>query len=142
MEHTELVNYALGIAKRAMPAGDRRMRVKEKTMENKCSSGGECGCSVEHASCGHAACETRKAACCQVEQAVEMWTCAGHQAWKEVHVDLLKAKILKAWGPQMEKTADAVIEAMGTQWQAMMAQGKAKTDLKQKIVSIFSEQKK
>jgi hypothetical protein len=71
-----------------------------------------------------------------------MWTCAGHQAWKEVHVDILKAKILKAWGPQMEKTADAVIEAMGVQWQAMTAQGNAKAQLKQKIVTIFSESKK
>jgi len=57
-------------------------------------------------------------------------------------VDILKAKILKTWGPQMEKTADAVIEAMGIEWQAMMAEGKAKTDLKQKIVSIFNETRK
>ncbi len=110
-------------------------------MENKCSCGGQSGCAGEQGACGHEACETRKAACCQVEKAVEMWTCAGHQAWKEVHVELLKAKILKAWGPQMEKTADAVVEAMGTQWQAALAQGKAKADLKQKIASIFSEQK-
>jgi hypothetical protein len=54
----------------------------------------------------------------------------------------LKAKILKAWGPQMEKTADAVIEAMGIQWQAMTAQGNAKAQLKQKILTIFSESKK
>ena len=105
-------------------------------MENICSSSGE------RESCGHNDCETRKATGCQVDQAVEMWTCAGHQAWKEVHVDLLKAKILKAWGPQMEKTADAVIEAMGLQWQAQMAQGKAKADLKQTIASIFSAHKK
>jgi hypothetical protein len=71
-----------------------------------------------------------------------MWTCAGHQAWKEIHVELLKAKILKAWGPQMEKTADAVIEAMGTRWQAKMAQEKAEADLKERIASIFSAQMK
>jgi hypothetical protein len=112
------------------------------TMENQCSSSGKCGESHEHASCGHEACETRKASCCQIDHAVEMWTCAGHQAWKEVHVDILKAKILKAWGPQMEKTADAVIEAMGVQWQAMTAQGNAKAQLKQKIAAIFSESKK
>lgn len=110
-------------------------------MENQSSCSGKCGGSGEHASGGHDGCETRKAAC-QVEHSVEMWTCAGHQAWKEVHVDILKAKILKAWGPQMEKTADAVIEAMGIQWQAMMSQGKAKEELKQKIVAIFSENKK
>ena len=111
-------------------------------MENQCSSSGKCGGSGEHSSCGHEACEKSKSACCQIDHAVEMWTCAGHQAWKEVHVDILKAKILKAWGPQMEKTADAVIEAMGIQWQAMTAQGNAKAQLKQKIVTIFSESKK
>jgi len=94
-------------------------------MENICARTKECGCAKE-------------ASCCPTERAVEMWECAGHQAWKEVHVDLLKTKILKAWGPQMEKTADAVIEAMGIHWQAMMAQGKAQTDLKQKIAAIFS----
>jgi hypothetical protein len=111
-------------------------------MENKCSSSEECGCSDERASCGHSQCETKKGTCCPVDHAVDMWTCAGHQAWKEVHVDLLKAKILKAWGPQMEKTADAVIEAMGIEWKAIMTQSKAKTDLKQTIASIFTENKK
>jgi hypothetical protein len=110
-------------------------------MENKCSSGGESCCSGEHASAGHGECETKKTDCCAVSQAVDMWACAGHQAWKEVHVDLLKSKILKTWGPQMEKTADAVIEAMGIEWQAMMARGKAKSDLKGKIASIFAEGK-
>jgi hypothetical protein len=49
---------------------------------------------------------------------------------------------MKAWGPQMEKTADAVIEAMGIEWKAMMSQGKAKADLKQTIAAIFVESKK
>ena len=112
-------------------------------MENKCTSSGECGSSSHHTSSEHGECESKEATCCcPVDRAVEMWACAGHRAWKEVHVDLLKAKIMKAWGPQMEKTADAVIEAMGVQWQAMMAQGKAKADLKQKIASNFIENKK
>jgi hypothetical protein len=111
-------------------------------MEHQCASGGKCGCTAEHASCGHEACESRKAACCQVDHAIDTWTCAGHQAWKEVHVDIMKAKILKAWGPQMERTADAVIEAMGIQWQAMAAQGSAKAELKTKIAAILSEGKK
>jgi len=117
-------------------------------MENKCSSGGECSGSGEHGCCeqgsgSHCGCESKKSACgCPIDKAVGMWECAAHKAWKEVHVDLLKTKIMKAWGPQMEKTADAVIEAMGIEWQAMMTQGKAKTDLKQKIASIFAENKK
>jgi hypothetical protein len=111
-------------------------------MENKCTSSEECCSSNEHASCEHKECDTKKGTCCPVDHAVDMWTCAGHRAWKEVHVDLLKARILKAWGPQMEKTADAVIEAMGIEWKAMMTQGKAKADLKQTIASIFIESKK
>lgn len=111
-------------------------------MENKCGSSGECKSSSEHTCCEHKECESKKGTCCPVDRAVDMWSCAGHQAWKEVHVDLLKTKILKAWGPQMEKTADAVIDAMRTEWEAMMAQGKAKADLKDKIASIFSSNKK
>ena len=72
---------------------------------------------------------------------MDMWECAGHKAWKEVHVDLLKAKILKKWGSQMDKTADAVIEAMGLEWQAMLSRGKAKADLQGTIAKIFAENK-
>jgi len=111
-------------------------------MENKCSSHEECGGSAEKKSCEHGEHETKTGSCCLVQHSVDMWTCAGHRAWKEVHVDILKAKILKAWGPQMEKTADAVIEAMGIEWKAMLAQGKAKADLKQNISSIFMESKR
>jgi hypothetical protein len=111
-------------------------------MENACSnpheSAGCCG-PRPRAACGHAACGTRSAAGCRVERSMEMWACAGHAAWKEVHVDLLKAKILKRWGARMEKTADAVIEAMGIEWQAMLAQGKAKEVLQEKIAQIFAE---
>lgn len=46
---------------------------------------------------------------------------------------------MKMWGPQMEKTADAVIESMGIEWQAKMNHGKAKEDLQDKIARIFSE---
>jgi hypothetical protein len=110
-------------------------------MNDQCSCGAKCGCGVERA-CGHPACESRRAESCLTERAVETWTCAGHQAWKEVHVDILKTKILKAWGPQMERTADAVIEAMGVQWKAALAQVQAKADLKQKIGEIFGESRK
>ena len=111
-------------------------------MEYNCSCTEGCCHSKEHTASEHKECETQKGTCCPVEHAVDMWTCAGHRAWKEVHVDLLKARILKAWGPQMEKTADAVIEAMGIEWKAMMSQGKAKADLKQTIAAIFVESKK
>ena len=111
-------------------------------MESKCSGHEECSCSGEQKCSQQGECTDKKGRCCPVDHAVDMWMCASHRAWKEVHVDILKTKILKTWGPQMEKTADAVIEAMGIEWKAMMAQSKAKTDLKQTIASIFLENTK
>jgi len=57
---------------------------------------------------------------------------------RKVHVDILKAKIAKAWGPMMDKSADAVMEAMGVKWQSMMAEAKAKNDLAAKLAGIMS----
>ena len=39
----------------------------------------------------------------------------------------------------MEKAADAVIEAMGVQWQSMLAQAKAKVDLTERLRSLWQE---
>ena len=110
---------------------------KESKMENKCSAqSGSCETHEEQSR------PAQSSSCCPVEKVTEMWGCAFHQAMKEVHVDILKAKIHKAWGPKMEKMADAVLEAMGVQWESMLAQGKAKVDLKEKITRIMTEGKK
>ncbi|MBI4340718.1 MAG: hypothetical protein HY598_00380 [Candidatus Omnitrophica bacterium] len=58
---------------------------------------------------------------------------------KGVQVDILKAKIQKAWGQKMDKAADAVLDAMGVQWQSMLAQAKAKGDLQEKLRALWSE---
>ena len=106
-------------------------------MENKCSTqSGSCETQQEGS---HSA---QSSSCCPIEKVTEMWGCAFHQAMKETHVDILKAKINKAWGPKMDKMADAVLEAMGVQWESMLAQGKAKGDLKEKIARIMTEGKK
>ncbi len=106
-------------------------------MENKCSSQtGSCDTHEEQS------CSTQSSTCCPIEKVTEMWGCAFHQAIKEAHVEVLKAKIHKAWGAKMDKMADAVIEAMGVQWESMLAQGKAKMDLKEKITRIMTEGKK
>ena len=68
-----------------------------------------------------------------------MWTCAFFQAMKEVQIDLLKAKIQKAWGAKMDKAANAVLEAMGAQWQSMLAQSQAKTGLRERLRSLWEE---
>lgn len=103
-------------------------------------SGCGCGCSHKKShSCQNGSCESKQVSGCQVERSLAMWECASHKAWKEVHIDLLKSKILKMWGPQMERSADAVVEAMGIEWQAMLTHGKAKEELQEKITKIFSE---
>ena len=58
---------------------------------------------------------------------------------KQAQADLLKAKIQKAWGSKMDKAADAVIEAMGVQWQSMLAQAGAKAELKDKLAALWQE---
>ncbi|MBI4597620.1 MAG: hypothetical protein HY737_04365 [Candidatus Omnitrophica bacterium] len=68
-----------------------------------------------------------------------MWSCAFFTAMKEVQVDILKQKLQKAWGPKMDKAADAVLEAMGVQWQSMLAQAGAKATLRQKLSSLWQE---
>ena len=103
-------------------------------MENKCST--ETGSCETHES------DVPKQDCCPVQLATDMWTGAFHQAMKEAHVEVLKAKIHKAWGAKMDKTADAVLEAMEVKWSAMLAQGKAKMDLKEKIAKAMMEGKK
>ena len=66
-----------------------------------------------------------------------MWACSFFQAMKAAQVDTLKAKIQKAWGPKMEKAADAVLEAMGVKWQSMLAEAKAKEDLRTKLQGLW-----
>ncbi len=70
-----------------------------------------------------------------------LWVGSFFNAMKEVQTDILKAKIQKAWGPKMDKAADAVLEAMGTKWQSMMAEANAKADLRSKLHKIWSEAK-
>jgi len=60
---------------------------------------------------------------------------------KAAQIEALNAKIQKAWGPKMDKAADAVIEAMGVQWQSMLAQAKAKGDVRERLRSLWSEGK-
>ena len=56
-------------------------------------------------------------------------------------VEILKAKIQKAWGPKLEKEASAVLEVMEAKWKAMQAVGQAKDQLKEKFEQICKESK-
>jgi hypothetical protein len=83
-----------------------------------------------------------KGACCPIEAATELWTKSFFTALRDVQVDILKEKIRKAYGPVMDKAADATVEAMGAHWQAVLTQGKAQFDLKQNIANIYGSAKK
>lgn len=90
---------------------------------SKCPCGGECG--------------GDPCAC-----AKELWCSSFRQALKEVHVEALKERIRKAWGPNIDKGADAVVEAMGTVWQSLLSAAKAKSDLQEKMQGIMFGGKK
>ena len=75
--------------------------------------------------------------CCPIEMAAQKWSGSFCQAMQEVQVEILKQKIKKSWGTEMEKVGDAVIEAMGAQWQAMLSQAKAHVGLRENIKKAF-----
>ena len=81
--------------------------------------------------------------CCQfmdpVEHAREMWHKAFFQAMHEAQVERLRKRIETAWGPTMDKVADATIESFGKMWQSMLLQSEAKKELEAKLQKIFSE---
>ena len=79
---------------------------------------------------------------CPVEKSAGMWTGAFFQAMRETQTEILKEKIRKAWGAQMEKVGDAVVESMGIQWQSMLAQAKAHGDLRDQIRKIYQSGQK
>lgn len=79
---------------------------------------------------------------CPVEKSVGMWSQSFFAAMQETQVDILKEKIKKQWGPQMDKTADAVIEAFGVCWQSTLAKAKAQMKLRDDIRSIFEKSSK
>jgi hypothetical protein len=75
--------------------------------------------------------------CCPSEKAIQMWTKAFPEAIGAVQTDILKEKIKKAWGPLMEKEADAYVKSMGSFWESMMARGKARKALSEDFGKIF-----
>jgi hypothetical protein len=105
------------------------------------SDQGACEEQAVNSSCGE------QTSCCPSTAAdpfaagVEMWKSAMRQAFTEVQVDILKPKIQKAWGPLMDKVADAALESMGVCWQSAIAQAKAKEDFQAKLKKLWQEGK-
>ena len=100
-----------------------------ETSSGACSSSGASKCPCGSSTCGGD----------PLECAASMWGCSFFTAMKELQVELLKAKIQKAWGAKMDKAADAVVEAMGVQWQSMLAQSKAKTQFRERLAGLWQD---
>ena len=54
-------------------------------------------------------------------------------------IEKLKKRIEAATGPTMDKVADALIETIGKEWQAMIQKSTAKKELHEKLAKIMSE---
>jgi hypothetical protein len=77
-----------------------------------------------------------------VEIGALMWQRAFFKANMEFMAEKLKKKFEAAWGPMADKAADALIEKMGKQWQAMVQQAGADEAFREKLAKIYSEGQK
>jgi len=93
--------------------------------QDKCACPPNCACvgccCPDAACCGPDTGCTPSAAECPIEEAAGCWDGAFMQAMREAKVEILKGKILAAWGPMLEQGADGVIEAMEATWQSKIA---------------------
>lgn len=115
-------------------------------MATECGTSGSCDVSAQGRggdcrASGGCACGVSGCSGDPIDCATGLWGCSFMQAMKEAQVELLKAKIQKAWGAKMDKAADATVEAMGAQWQAMLAQTQSKAQFRQKLAGLWQEGK-
>ena len=73
------------------------------------------------------------------EMVMAMWHKASFEAYSELMIEKLKKRIETANGPVMDKIADAVMESMGKEFEAMKQKSSAKKELHEKFAKIFSE---
>ena len=116
-------------------------------MSGACETSGSCETVGSVGSCGPESrggcpCGTPSCSGDPIDCATGMWTGSFFQALKATQMELLKAKIQKAWGAKMEKAADAVLEAMGVQWQSALTQAGAKAQLQERLAAIWRESQK
>ena len=73
------------------------------------------------------------------EFVMAMWHKAAFAAHSELMVEKLKKRIEAVNGPVMDKVADAIMESMGKEWQAMIQKSTSKRELHEKLAKIFHE---
>ena len=111
--------------------------INSGTCESSSGSSGECSSSSCKPECACGGCCGGDPVVC----AMLIWKCAFKEAMREVMVDALKSRIQKTMGSRMDKSADAVMEAMLAKWQSKIATEEAKTALKDKLRKIMTEGK-
>ncbi|MBF0297824.1 MAG: hypothetical protein HQK51_03845 [Oligoflexia bacterium] len=79
---------------------------------------------------------------CPFQKTIDRLNEAYYDAVHEVYVSILKDKIQKAWGTQVEKAAEALCAEKNTDWMAELSKSKAQHDLKDQMKKILSEEKK
>lgn len=70
---------------------------------------------------------------------IPMWYKAFFTAQSELMTEKIKKRIEAAYGPTMDKLADAFIESMGRQWQAMIQKNSANQEFQEKLIKILGE---
>lgn len=102
--------------------------------EGSCETTQSCGPSSGGCPCGTSGCSGDPMDC-----VAGMWTGSYFEALKQLQVEALKARLQKAFGAKLEKAADGVAVAMAANWQAMVAQSKAKADLRQRLAGVMQD---
>ncbi len=92
----------------------------------------------EKSCCEETNCHEKEANKCHGEgdfvgHVVAMWRSNACTAWTEVVTEILKEKIRKQYGAELEKGADAFVAAMGAGWQAKVAKAKAEAEFRKAV---------
>jgi hypothetical protein len=70
---------------------------------------------------------------------IPLWYKAFFSAQSDLMVEKIKKRIETAYGPTMDKLADAFMESMGKQWQAMVQKTSANQEFQEKLTKILGE---
>ncbi len=92
-----------------------------------------CGSSKPYEQC--CGCETMD----PVQHAMIAWHKAFFAAHHDAMAERMRKRIESAEGPTMDKSAEAVFEAIGKVWSSMLTQSEAKKEVASKLQKIFSE---
>jgi len=70
---------------------------------------------------------------------IPMWYKAFFTAQLDLMTEKIKKRIETAYGSTMDKLADAFMESMGKQWQAMVQKTSANQEFQEKLTKILGE---